>query len=460
MVPAAHQHSHWHCGVRFVQCSIPRAQQPGPYRAAQFWKRITDDRIADHSTARWRARPSGWCATTTATWWSTRCPASSRRPRPWRPGRRVAVILPASEALATDSDAPAKGAAKLAQVIPYALEERVADEIENLHFAIGERDAATGRVPVRGDRARAHRRAARRAARRRAQSPGYLLRSHAAAGDAGPDDRAARRRHADAAHRRRAAAGVARAVDHRCLRDGAADADLARSRDSNPRRSACCCTPATTNGRRTSSTVDALRDRFTGVKVQLLPSGSLSVLAPAAASGDAVNLLQGALAVASPLELGWRSWRVAAVLAASLLCLHLGARYFELNRAAQERSDARRQHPGCVPRRHARPAERHQRAPARRSSASPKFAVAAAAARCCRRCRPSPMRAARRRPPRSKASLSATARSTCASSRPMPRVSTPSASSCAPASWQADIMGGSASGDSYRGRLQVRKAGA
>src|SRR3954463_1878815 len=62
-------------------------------------------------------------------------------------GRRVVVILPANEVLATDSDAPAKGAAKLAQVIPYALEERVADEIENLHFAIGDRNAS-GRVPV------------------------------------------------------------------------------------------------------------------------------------------------------------------------------------------------------------------------------------------------------------------------------------------------------------------------
>ena len=28
------------------------------------------------------------------------------------------------------------------------------------------------------------------------------------------------------------------------------------------------------------------------------------------------------------------------------------------------------------------------------------------------------------------------------------------------ATWQADIMGGSASGDSYRGSLQIRKAGA
>jgi hypothetical protein len=28
------------------------------------------------------------------------------------------------------------------------------------------------------------------------------------------------------------------------------------------------------------------------------------------------------------------------------------------------------------------------------------------------------------------------------------------------ANWQADILGGSANGDSYRGRLQIRKAGA
>ena len=91
-------------------------------------------------------------------------------------GRRVAVILPASEVLATDSDAPAKSAAKLAQVIPYALEERVADEIENLHFAIGDRDAATGRVPVvvvaraRID-ALARRAARRRSAIRRLSTP-------------------------------------------------------------------------------------------------------------------------------------------------------------------------------------------------------------------------------------------------------------------------------------------------
>jgi type II secretion system protein L len=79
--------------------------------------------------------------------------------------------------------------------------------------------------------------------------------------------------------------------------------------------------------------VEELRERFTSVKVQILPSsGPLGVLAPAAANGDAVNLLQGSYAVASPLQQGWKAWRIAAVLAASLLCVHLGARYFELTR--------------------------------------------------------------------------------------------------------------------------------
>ena len=169
-------------------------------------------------------------------------------------GRRVAVIVPASEALATDSDAPAKGAAKLAQVIPYALEERVADEIENLHFAIGERDADTGRVPVVVV-ARARIDAlARRAARRRPQSAGYLLRGDAAAGHARPDDRAARRRRADAARapkRRRWCCRRCRSPTR--FEMALADAGLRRSPASSPRRSACCCTPATTNGRRIST---------------------------------------------------------------------------------------------------------------------------------------------------------------------------------------------------------------
>src|SRR4051812_14156614 len=67
---------------------------------------------------------------------------------PLSAGRRIAVIVPASDVLSLDTEVPAKSTAKLAQVVPYALEERVADEIENLHFALGERSTDTGKVNV------------------------------------------------------------------------------------------------------------------------------------------------------------------------------------------------------------------------------------------------------------------------------------------------------------------------
>ena len=116
--------------------------------------------------------------------------------------------------------------------------------------------------------------------------------------------------------------------------------------------------------------VDAWRDRFTGVKVQLLPDGPLSVLAPAAAGSEAINMLQGPLAVASPLETGWRAWRIAAVLAGVLLCLHLGSRYFELRGLNKQEATLnagieeafRAAMPGT--------AERHQRPRTRRAAAA------------------------------------------------------------------------------------------
>lgn len=245
--------------------------------------------------------------------------------------RRVIAILPAGEALVTESDAPAKSAAKLAQVIPYALEERVADEIENLHFAIGERNASTGRVPVVViERARLD---ARLAELRAAGLHPSAIYSEAALLPSMP--------------------GQIIALlegDSITLRwEGAPPLVMPALSISDALELALAQQPAPIEGLEAPAPglliyaghdewaahqdeVDALRDRFTGVKVQLLPSGPLAVLATAAATGDAVNLLQGPLAVTSPHEMRWQSWRVAAVLAGVLLCLHFGARYLELYR--------------------------------------------------------------------------------------------------------------------------------
>ena len=246
-------------------------------------------------------------------------------------GRRVAVILPSGEALATESEAPAKNAAKLAQVIPYALEERVADEIENLHFALGDRDATSGRVPVVViSRARIDERLAElRAAGLHPQamySEASLLPGMPGQMIALLDGDSVTIRTGDSPPLVLPALSISDAFEIALATQTSPVAGL------EPAPLGLLLYAGHEEWAAHQHTVDGFRDRFTGMKVQLLPSGPLAVLAPAAANDEAINLLQGALAVASPLQQGWRAWRVAAALAAALLLLHLGARGFELNR--------------------------------------------------------------------------------------------------------------------------------
>jgi general secretion pathway protein L len=373
-------------------------------------------------------------------------------------GRRIAVILPAGEALATDSDAPAKGAAKLAQVVPYALEERVADEIENLHFAIGERDPASGRVPVVViSRARID---ARLAELRAAGLNPQAIYSEATLLPAMPgqmiallDGDSVTIRVADAPPLVLPALSISDAFEIALSTQTSAVAGL------EPAPLGLLLYAGHDEWEAHQHAVDAFRDRFTGVKVQLLPSGPLSVLAPAAASDDAVNLLQGALAVASPLEQGWRAWRVAAALAAALICLHLGARGFELNRlhkseAALDSSieDAfRAAMPG---EQNASNARRRvaQRLDALRSGGGGGALLPALSA----------IANARNAVPDAKIE-GINFREGMLDLR----IIAPSAASfdaigqqLRAATWEADIKEIGASGESYRGRLQIRKAGA
>ena len=60
--------------------------------------------------------------------------------------REVIVLVPSSEVLTTSVDIPVKGTRLLA-ALPFALEENLAQDIEDLHFAAGIR-RANGRTPV------------------------------------------------------------------------------------------------------------------------------------------------------------------------------------------------------------------------------------------------------------------------------------------------------------------------
>lgn len=62
-------------------------------------------------------------------------------------GKKVIVLVPATEVLRTSVDLPVRSATKLLQALPFAMEEQLAEDVEVQHFAVGKRDA-DGRVPV------------------------------------------------------------------------------------------------------------------------------------------------------------------------------------------------------------------------------------------------------------------------------------------------------------------------
>ncbi len=56
-------------------------------------------------------------------------------------GRRVVILLPNSDVVLTSVNIPSKNKKQLYQAIPYALEDTLAEDIENLHFAIHQETA-------------------------------------------------------------------------------------------------------------------------------------------------------------------------------------------------------------------------------------------------------------------------------------------------------------------------------
>ena len=58
-------------------------------------------------------------------------------------GRRVVVLVPGIDVLFAQPELPVRGGARLMQVVPFALEEHIADEIESMHFALGKPDSSS-----------------------------------------------------------------------------------------------------------------------------------------------------------------------------------------------------------------------------------------------------------------------------------------------------------------------------
>lgn len=54
---------------------------------------------------------------------------------------RIVALVPGTDVLLTRVDLPPASTGRLAQILPYALEDQLLDDVQNLHFAAGGRDA-------------------------------------------------------------------------------------------------------------------------------------------------------------------------------------------------------------------------------------------------------------------------------------------------------------------------------
>jgi general secretion pathway protein L len=236
-------------------------------------------------------------------------------------GRRVGLVVASGDVLLTEVELPPKSGVRPQQLVAYALEEQLAADIDTLHFAVGARDDLTGRTAV--------------AVVTRALMSGWLseLSAHGIAVTAvcagasllpdNPGHTVVMLDGETLSLRRAGRSAVALPADD----IGAA---LEASLGAELAADDLIFYASPEDWHQRSGEVEALRKHCASLKVQLLNSGPLPLLAPQLAAGSYINLLSGEFAPQVSSTGGWRRWRLAAILAAALFAVHVAGLSLEL----------------------------------------------------------------------------------------------------------------------------------
>lgn len=252
-------------------------------------------------------------------------------------GRHVCVLVPGTDVLLTEPELPAKAGAKLQQIVPYALEEQLAEDIDDLHFAIGKRsaDAPTTPVAVVALSLMDEWTNALKAA-------GLVPESMYVDSELLPVNPG----HAvalleDDVVVMRPPVGATVSMPSDALAEALQLVKPGVDTGEGTGRGLILYTGAA-EWQQFSQQVEAVRDQFDGIKVQLLTSGPLALLAQQLPTAKPINLLQGRYTPQTTRAVGWQAWRVAAMLLAGLVALHAagkGAELFML-KSAEKKVDA------------------------------------------------------------------------------------------------------------------------
>jgi general secretion pathway protein L len=261
-------------------------------------------------------------------------------------GRRVCALVPGADVLLAEPELPAKAGVKLQQLLPYALEEHLADDIDELHFAVGKRAPDSPRTPV--------------AVVSRALMDEWLAMLKTAGIEPEclyADSELLPRNPGQAVALLEedsvcvcAPGGAPVSLPADAIEEALAIAQSAPAGSSPQEISPHGVTayPADTGDaaaaprglilytgaaewQRNAPTVEAARERFEGIRVQLLTGGPLTLFAQQLPAATPINLLQGAYAPKNAHAVGLRAWRIAAVLLACLVGLHVLGKAAELH---------------------------------------------------------------------------------------------------------------------------------
>jgi len=246
--------------------------------------------------------------------------------------RNIIVLVPATTVLTTSVNIPIKGGSRLRAALPYALEEQLADDIDDLHFAAGAR-RESGQVPV--------------AVVAHEQILEWLERLDEAGLSASmivPENN-----------------GLARIPgtmsllsadnqimfndgdDNEFVMQGVKPSDAlavtgaleeSGNEDRVPGHLLVYCSPD--DEQRFQHDWNALRHELASVDVNLLPDGALPRLAVTVAAGNGINLLQGRYGAKTEIGSLFQPWRYAAILFLTLGVLVFGGKVADYYRLTQE----------------------------------------------------------------------------------------------------------------------------
>ncbi len=249
-------------------------------------------------------------------------------------GKRCCVLAPGVDVTTVVVDLPAAGQARLRQIVPFSLEESLADDVEHLSFAIGPRRASGGSPVAVAAKQRIDQWL------ERLRVAGIAPQALCSEADGVPEVPGTLVVLVEGSRiYGRLPEQAPFVVEGLTLRHVL---ELVRAPGAENERPHLLVYAAAADSERVRSEVAELGEVFASVEVKVAASGVLAHLAATLAQRAGTNLLQGAYAPKSNWLAFAQPWRFAAGLVVATLVLALcaqGATYWQLRRADQALSD-------------------------------------------------------------------------------------------------------------------------